>query len=252
MEELYMSNLKVKGLKALGLAGLLVIVMSMLSSPVFAAVLWDQPLSSTDQNAYASQSFTDYSDYTCYSADDFSNSQHWSITQIFVPGNGWNGFSSLSNASTLNFAIYGDNSGLPGASPVWSISLNPSDPQISITTGSDGFPSNVTLTLSTALELSAGNWWLAFYPEMSYSGAGQYGRQPSDTANGNNAQWINPGGAFGYGTAWQNWNVLGGTQHDTAFRLEGTEGGNTNVPEPATMLLLGIGLAGLAGARKIK
>ena len=56
---------------------------------------------------------------------------------------------------------------------------------------------------------------------MNYGSYGQFGRQSSDTANGYTGQFINPGGDFGYGTAWQVWTVLGSTQQDIAFRLEG-------------------------------
>ncbi len=55
-------------------------------------VLWDQPLSTVDQNAYVDQDFTDYADYSSFLADDFTNAETWNISSIFVPGNGWNGF----------------------------------------------------------------------------------------------------------------------------------------------------------------
>jgi hypothetical protein len=192
------------------------------------AVLWDQPLSLANTAAYANQDFSDFPTYSCYAADDFTNASPWSLTAIFVPGDGWNGFSSLANATTLNWAIYADAGGVPdgdpsggGNAPVWSLSLAPADAQVTITAGSGGNPSNVLLTLGTPAALPPGTWWFVFYPDMAFSTAGQYGRQPADTANGATGQWINPGGGFALGTAWQNWTVLGGTQQDQAFRLEG-------------------------------
>ncbi|MCX7829928.1 MAG: hypothetical protein N2445_02565, partial [Acidobacteria bacterium] len=62
------------------------------------AVLWDQPLSSVNTNAYVDQDFADFPEYSSYLADDFTNTETWTITSIFVPGDGWNGFSSLYNA----------------------------------------------------------------------------------------------------------------------------------------------------------
>jgi hypothetical protein len=56
---------------------------------------------------------------------------------------------------------------------------------------------------------------------MNFAGTGQYGRQPADTTNGYTGQFINPGGGFGLGTVWRDWTVLGPTQPDLAFRLEG-------------------------------
>ncbi len=149
---------------------------------------------------------------------------------IFVPGDGWNGFSSLFNATALTWQIYADNAGVPdgnpsggGNPPVWTLTLAPTDPQVVISTGTPGgYPSNTTLNLATPLTLPAGHWWLVFYPTMSFGSYGQYGRQPADTANGYIGQFINPGGGFGYGTVWQVWTVIGPTQTDIAFRLEGT------------------------------
>lgn len=190
------------------------------------AVLWDQPLSSVDQNAYVDQDFTDSVDYSSFLADDFANGEPWDISTIFVPGNGWNGFSTLMNAEFLTWAIYADNAGIPDGDPfsggaVWSITLAPSDPQVTITNGSGGMPSNATLNLTDPVTIEDGHWWFVFYPTMAFSGGGQYGRQPADTANAYTGQFINPGGGFGYGSAWQDWTVIGPTQQDIAFRLEG-------------------------------
>jgi Fibronectin type III domain/Peptidase_C39 like family len=191
-------------------------------------VLWNQPLSTVNQNAYVDQDFPDYPNYSSYLADDFVNAAAWNISTIFVPGDGWNGFSSLFNATALTWQIYADCAGVPcgnpsgGSSPVWTLTLPPTDPKVTITTGTPGgYPSNTTLTLPTPVNRPAGHWWLVFYPTMSYGSYGQFGRQSSDTANGYTGQFINPGGDFGYGTAWQAWTVLGSTQQDIAFRLEG-------------------------------
>ena len=189
-------------------------------------VLWDQPLSSVNQNAYVNQDFTDFDDYDSYLADDFVNADPWDVYTIFVPGNGWNGFSSLMSAESLTWAIFADNAGIPDGDPrsggaVWSITLPPTDPQVTITVGSGGMPSNATLNLVEPVSVPDGHWWLVFYPSLAFSGGGQFGRQPADTANGYTGQFINPGGAFGYGNAWQDWTVIGPTQTDIAFRLEG-------------------------------
>jgi len=90
-----------------------------------------------------------------------------------------------------------------------------------ISNGSGGMPSNTQLNLATPLVLPPGHWWLVFYPTLAFGSGGQYGRQPADTTNGYVGKLINPGGGFGMGTDWQNWTVLGGTQPDIAFRLEG-------------------------------
>jgi hypothetical protein len=201
------------------------------------AVLWDQPLSLVNQAAYVNQEFGDYPTYSSYLADDFINFAPWNISSIFIPGDGWNGFSTLFNASALTWQIYADNGGVPagdpsggGSPPLWTLTLQPSDPQVIITNGTPGgYPSNVTLNLPSPVFLDPGHYWLVFYPGMDFT-YGQYGRQPADTTNGYIAQFINPGGSFGYGTNWQNWNIIGPTQADLAFRLEGEIGPLFDIP----------------------
>ena len=206
------------------------------ADPPSADVLWDQPLSGSNQNAYVNQEFSDLPSYSSALADDFTNTETWNISTIFVPGDGWNGFSSLYNATQLGWAICADNSGQPdcipgggGNPPFWSITLAPTDAQVTIATGSPGgYPSNTQLDLATPVAVPAGTWWFIFVPNMSFSPYGQYGRQVADTANGAQAQFVNPGGAFGYGTSWQSAAVIGLTAHDLAFRLEGDAGCETD------------------------
>jgi hypothetical protein len=193
-----------------------------------AAVLWDQPPSSVNQNAYIDQEFPDYPEYSSFLADDFVNADTWKIGDIFIPGNGWNGFSSLLNADSLTWQIYADDGGMPdgdpsggGNPPLWTLTLAPTDPQVTISTGRGGMPSDTTLDLAVPMLVPAGHWWLVFYPTMFFGTGGQFGREPSDTTNFYVGQFINPGGGFGYGTAWQAWTVIGPTQQDIAFRLEG-------------------------------
>lgn len=200
------------------------------SGQIESQVLWDQPLSTVSQNAYANQEFPDAPTYSSFLADDFIADVGWMIDTVKFPGNGWNGFSSIYYASALTFMIYADAGGVPagdpsggGAPPVWAISLPPTDPQITITNGTGGMPSNVELHLMEPLLLPDGHYWLIVYPTMSFSPYGQYGRQPADTTNGYTAQFINPGGSFGHGTVYVPWTVLGVTQTDMAFTLAGAE-----------------------------
>ncbi len=192
------------------------------------SVLWDQPISSVDPYVYISQEFTDLADYSSFLADDFVVTSPWLIDTIFIPGDGWNGFSTLLNASSLTFLIYEDSGGVPAGDPsvdvpppVWAQTLPPTDPQITITVGKSGYPSNTLLELDKPILLPTGHYWLIFYPTMPRYDGGQFGRHPSDTTYLNTATYINPGGGFGQGTLWEPWTVIGVTQTDLAFRIEG-------------------------------
>ncbi len=192
--------------------------------------VWDQPLSTVSTNAYVDQDFPDAPTSSSYLADDFTNTAPWTINELSIPGYGWNAFTTLMNATSLNWAIYADSAGIPAGypgdgvtTPQWSLSLPPGDASIVLSNGSGGSPSNVDVTLSAPPTIPAGTWWLIFWPVMSFSTDGQYGRQPSDTTNGYMTKFINPGGGFGYGTAWQDWTVLGATLQDMAFSICGIE-----------------------------
>ncbi|HOR83625.1 MAG TPA: hypothetical protein PK137_07945 [Anaerolineaceae bacterium] len=192
-------------------------------------VLWNQPVIEADTDAYVSQEFPDLPSYSSFLADDFFNGSAWALDTINIPGEFWMGGSSFTNATALTFQIYADSGGIPagdpsggGSAPLWTLSIPPTDPQLSFSLGSGGLPSNVTLNLSAPVLVPSGHWWLVFYPTMSFSPGGEWGRRSSDTSNLNGGQFINPGGGFGYGTSWQPWGNIGATQHDIAFRLEGS------------------------------
>jgi len=197
--------------------------------------LWNQPASTSEW--YANQDFETIHDaYDVFIADDFTITEPWNITTIYVPGNTWNPGTSLMNANTLHWQIYADAGGVPagnpsgGTPPVWSLSLPPGDSQVTLSTGGSGYLSNVTLSLSTPVNLPAGTYWLVFYPQMDFDAWGQYGRHPSSTTNGYTAKVINPGGALGFPTTWTDvtapsaFGQIGLTQKDFAFRIESMAG----------------------------
>jgi hypothetical protein len=84
---------------------------------VQATVLWDQPVSLVNQNGYVNQDFPEYPIASSFLADDFVNSVPWSIESIFIPGNGWNDFTTLMNATALTWEIYADDAGQPAGDP---------------------------------------------------------------------------------------------------------------------------------------
>ena len=203
-----------------------------------ASVLWDQPASASEFGAFADQDFeTTLDALDIFIADDFQNTHPWVLESIFVPGNLYNGgyTQTLMNATSLNWLIYPDQGGKPDGDPYqpgiayWELSLAPDDPQVTITNGIGGRPSNTRLNLATPAVIPAGRWWLVFYPRMDAATGKQYGRQAADTTNLGDAQVINPGQGFGFPSTWTSvrspstWGGYGLTKQDFAFRLEGQE-----------------------------
>ncbi|MBW2149777.1 MAG: hypothetical protein JRI22_22525 [Deltaproteobacteria bacterium] len=211
-------------------------------------VLWDQPGSYDNTNVYANQDFeTANNSADTWIADDFTNTRAWVINKIFVPGNTWNGAQNLTEADYLNFQIWADSPGVPdgypdgglggSGSPVWSLRVTPSYSQVTLSEGASGYNTNVTVDLTTPVNLGPGTYWLIFYPELSYTDHGQYGRHVSCTTNGYDAQVINPGGGLGLPTSWTSAKSAWGTfsEQDFAFRLDGSVAGGFN---PGIGLLL--------------
>jgi len=216
------------------------------SSHASADTLWDQPLSTINTQAYFNQTFVPADPTDSWLADDFVSLGTWEISTIFVPGDFWyiRYYSNLLNADMLHWYIYEDDGGKPAgypgspAVPFWSTSLDPSDPQVSLTKGSENLLSNVTLNLDTPITLApAGTYWLIFYPEVKWLLVGGHGRQFSDTTFGSPAMYIMPGDGDPeplpdvwtsvLDIAWQDYGLdplaQGDTsQQDLAFRLEGT------------------------------
>jgi hypothetical protein len=191
----------------------------------------EQTKSSVNSTTYADQKFGDIPTYSNYLADDFLiASPGYNLTEIFIPGNLYNGGTTLANATHLVFQIYTDNAGKPAGDPVnggafWSLSVVPGDSRITLTQSAPLIYGNVKLILTSPLNLAPGRYWLVFYPEMNVL-LGQYGRYVSDTVNGNDAVVMNPGGGFlPLATTWtsiQDPAAWGTVQQDLAFRLKGT------------------------------
>lgn len=193
-------------------------------------IFWLQQLSSVNDISYLSQNILDAAlvNQSTFIADDFVCSEPWEIRTINIPGRLWaGGTETLEDAAALHFEIYGDNGGIPdgdpsggGNAPIWSLSVSPSDSQITILNGVYDQPSDVILSLDTPANLSAGIYWLVFYPDMTVSTVGRYGRNPSDTTYGYTAQVINPNGGVGLPTTWTPVTdpaTFGITQQDFAF-----------------------------------
>jgi len=150
--------------------------------------------------------------YDSWLADDITFNASTTIDSIVVPGYVSGGQRTLARATTLNFAIYADNNGLPanrpggtGPAPIWTLSVPPTDAQVTLV--DNPVTSNfgtVILRPTTPITLDAGTYWFFFWPVMSYGTGGMFRWLAADinTQNGYPGQFINPGNGFQMGSDW--------------------------------------------------
>ena len=98
--------------------------------------------------------------------------------------------------------------------------------------------------------LSAGTYWVGLTPDIEYFSFDQEFHQMATSFIGDPSQGRNQTDYFGWGTT--DWTPIGLAgiglwEWDAAITIEGTP-----VPIPSTILLLGFGIAGLAGSTKKK
>lgn len=190
---------------------------------VRADIIVDQP--DVGEGGIASQVFdTPYELYSCSAMDDFTITDTYNLTALTVYGENGAGSGDDDIAVTVRFL---------------------STPNLGGTTvaSATGVQSNGVLTFDlTGITLGPGTYWIAAQVQRNFDVGGQWYWRTSDTMNGAQALWQNPGGAFGYGVDPVTIDVLGQSRWDMAFTLEGV------VPAPGAATLLA--LCGLAGRRR--
>lgn len=149
-----------------------------------------------DSQGYSdiSQNFESSLDaYDAQGSDDFTVPKNttWTVTEVDVTGLYFNG---TGPARDENVTFYSDKKGKPGKI-VKEVTVAGTDTggSFAINLGKKG------------VKLTAGKYWVSVQANMDYASAttGEWGWATRIDANGNNAQWQNPGDGFATGcTKW--------------------------------------------------
>jgi hypothetical protein len=179
-------------------------------------VLYEQ-MANAGTNSLTSQNFeASFDAYDNQGADDFviPSGQTWSIESIDVLGAYYNG---TGPASSYNVFFYSNSGGLPGTLVASKLNASYTDP---------GGLGSVSITLSPAIQLPAGSYWVSIQCNMDFSAGGQWG-WTEQTQTGSESVWQNPGGGFATSCATWGYRVTNcaigaAPYYDYSFRLNGT------------------------------
>jgi hypothetical protein len=163
-----------------------------------------------------------FTSYTDELADDFvvPGGQSWSVETIDADGLY---FSGPGPAQNLNVRFYTDSAGLPGALVASRIGMS------YVQAGT-----TFTITLSPAVSLTPGIYWVSVQARQDFTPNGEWGWTGRTVQSNQGGAWQNPEGGWGVGcTSWgRKTTCLPVTQTgpDQLFRLLGT----TNCANPNT------------------
>ncbi len=186
-------------------------------------VLYDQ-YNNAGFNATSSQDFEPAFDpFDDFTADDFvvPGGQSWSVESVDADGT-YDGFTGP--ALSFHVFFYSDSGGLPGALVATRLA------QAYVQVGS-----TFTVTLSPAVSLTAGTYWVSVQCRMDFGVGGQWYWTDRTVQSNSPAAWQNPGGGFGVCITWGQRGASCGIDAgvpDQVYRLNGTIGGGTPTPTP--------------------
>ena len=187
-------------------------------------VLYDQ-YNNAGPNATSSQDFeAAFDPFDDELADDFvvPGGPNWNVESIDADGVYFNG---PGPSASFNVRFYANSGTLPGALVATRLA------QAYVQGGS-----TFSITISPAVNLSPGTYWVSVQARMDFTPFGQWGWTDRTVQSNSSAAWQNPGGGFGVCPTWQPKLVCVPTASgpDCVYRLNGTTGGGgTPTPTPS-------------------
>ena len=186
-------------------------------APHFPQVILYDQYDNFGANATSSQDFeAAFDSFDDQLADDFvvPASTTWSVESVDADGLYFNGAGPAEN---FNVYFYSDSGGLPGALV---------DSRIGMSYVQVG--STFTVTLSPAVSLASGTYWVAVQARMDFTPFGEWGWTDRTVQSNSGAAWENPGGGFGTSCtpSWgRKTDCVPTFDPDQVYRLNGTIGG---------------------------
>ncbi|MDQ2986928.1 MAG: PEP-CTERM sorting domain-containing protein [Armatimonadota bacterium] len=218
---------------------LLIAAMAVSAVAANAQILYEQT-HGTFTDSVISMEFTDVPAASTYLFDDLSNAVVWTITDVVIQG------AQTGTLTLTSFHLrFQQNASFTNPGTI-GLAFDTNDP-------ATYNAQNLNFDLGAGMDLLPGNWFISAWVTGTFAPNNtQWNWDCTEVITGDDAWVHNPGGGLGLIGGTNPHHIAGNSQPpfpevDLVFSVSGTA-----VPEPGTFIAIGIGLAGLAIARRRK